>query len=100
MALGAALSLPCGATLPNRVAKAAMSEQLADRSGRPLPALVSLYRRWPASGAGLLITGNVAVEPSHLVEPYNVVVTGPSIPAGCARRQRPPGAAAQTCGCS
>lgn len=73
--LRAPLELSCGAVLPNRVAKAAMSEQLADRCGRPLPALISLYERWAMSGAGLLITGNVAVHPSHLVEPYNVVVT-------------------------
>ncbi|GAB7143943.1 hypothetical protein AWC22_23980 [Mycobacterium riyadhense] len=73
--LHAPLELPCGVVLPNRVAKVAMSEQLADRHGRPLPELVSLYRRWAASGAGLLITGNVAVQPTQLVEPYNVVVT-------------------------
>ncbi|SON58635.1 NADH oxidase [Mycobacterium simulans] len=78
--LHAPLELPCGVVLPNRVAKAAMSEQLADRQGRPLPALVALYQRWAASGAGLLITGNVAVQPSQLVEPYNVVVTADDDP--------------------
>jgi 2,4-dienoyl-CoA reductase-like NADH-dependent reductase (Old Yellow Enzyme family) len=69
------LTLPCGATLPNRIAKAAMSEQLADRRGRPLPSLISLYKRWAPSGAGLLITGNVAIDAEHLIEPYNVVAS-------------------------
>lgn len=68
------LTLPCGAVLPNRIAKAGMSEQLADRRGRPTVALSAVYRRWAAGGAGLLITGNVVVDHSQLVEPYNVVV--------------------------
>jgi 2,4-dienoyl-CoA reductase-like NADH-dependent reductase (Old Yellow Enzyme family) len=50
MGLTAPLALPSGATLPNRVAKAAMNEQLADRSGRPLPSLISVYRQWAQSG--------------------------------------------------
>jgi 2,4-dienoyl-CoA reductase-like NADH-dependent reductase (Old Yellow Enzyme family) len=75
MELNAPLTLPCAATLPNRVAKAAMSEQLADRSGRPLQSLISLYRRWARGRAGLLITGNVAVDAAHLIEPYNVVAS-------------------------
>ena len=52
-----------------------MSEQLADRSGRPLQPLISLYRRWARGRAGLLITGNVAVDAAHLIEPYNVVAS-------------------------
>jgi 2,4-dienoyl-CoA reductase-like NADH-dependent reductase (Old Yellow Enzyme family) len=80
MDLGAPLTLPCGATLPNRVAKAAMSEQLADRGGRPLPSLTSLYKRWAHSGAGLLITGNVAIDAAHLIEPYNVVASETLVP--------------------
>ncbi|MBX3188646.1 MAG: NADH:flavin oxidoreductase/NADH oxidase family protein [Labilithrix sp.] len=56
------LALPCGAALPNRIAKAAMSEVLADRdTGAPTDALVELYARWGRSGAGLLLTGNVMV---------------------------------------
>jgi 2,4-dienoyl-CoA reductase-like NADH-dependent reductase (Old Yellow Enzyme family) len=75
MELNAPLTLPCAATLPNRAAKAAMSEQLADRSGRPPQSLISLYRRWARGRAGLLITGNVAVDAAHLIEPYNVVAS-------------------------
>lgn len=73
-AVARTLTLPCGVVLPNRIAKAGMSEQLADRCGRPTTALSHLYSRWAQSGAGLLITGNVVVDHSQLVEPYNVVI--------------------------
>lgn len=66
--------LPCGQQLGNRLAKAAMSEQLGDRRNRPTVALERLYQRWGRGGAGLLITGNVMVDRDHLGEPYNVVI--------------------------
>ncbi|HET6875488.1 MAG TPA: NADH:flavin oxidoreductase/NADH oxidase family protein [Acidimicrobiales bacterium] len=56
--------------------KAAMSEQLGDRAGRPTAALIKLYTRWAQGGAGLLVTGNVIVDRSQPVEPYNVVIDG------------------------
>jgi 2,4-dienoyl-CoA reductase-like NADH-dependent reductase (Old Yellow Enzyme family) len=68
------LCLPCGAVLPNRIAKVAMSEQLGTRRGQPTRALVRLYQRWAAGAAGLLITGNVMVDRATVTEPYNVVV--------------------------
>ena len=68
------LTLPCGAVLPNRLAKAAMSEQLADRSNRPTDALARLYTRWAAGGCGLLLTGNVMIDARALGEPRDVVV--------------------------
>jgi len=68
------LRLPCGVTLPNRVAKAALSEQLSDRNNRPTADIVRLYERWGRSGAGMLLTGNVMVDPRALEEPRNVVV--------------------------
>lgn len=67
------LPLPCGATLPNRLGKSAMSEDLSDAAHQPGAALKRLYTRWGASGAGLLITGNVMVDPDHLGEHHNVV---------------------------
>ncbi|MPY84711.1 MAG: NADH:flavin oxidoreductase [Actinophytocola sp.] len=66
--------LPCGATLPNRIAKSALSEGLGDRRNSPTPRLRRLYERWSSSGAGLLITGNVMVDHRHIGEPGNVVV--------------------------
>ena len=73
--LAAPLRLPSGATLPNRLAKAAMSEILGDRAtGAPTDALVRLYERWGRGGAGLLITGHVIVDPGGLGEVGNVVI--------------------------
>jgi 2,4-dienoyl-CoA reductase-like NADH-dependent reductase (Old Yellow Enzyme family) len=68
------LRLPCGATLPNRVAKAAMTEGLAGADGTANPRHSRLYRRWAAGGAGLLVTGNVMVDWRWLERPGNVVV--------------------------
>lgn len=68
------LALPCGAVLPNRIAKAAMSEQLGDRSNRPTQRLDRLYERWGRGGSGLVITGNVMVDREHVGEPRNVVI--------------------------
>lgn len=68
------LRLPCGAVLPNRLAKAALSEQLGDRQNRPTDDLTRLYARWAAGGAGLLLTGNVMVDARALGEPRNVVL--------------------------
>ncbi|KZB87611.1 NADH:flavin oxidoreductase/NADH oxidase family protein [Amycolatopsis regifaucium] len=72
--LAAPLTLRCGAILPNRLAKAALSEQLGDRRNRPTPELAELYRTWSRGGAGTLITGNVMVDPTALGEPRNVAV--------------------------
>jgi 2,4-dienoyl-CoA reductase-like NADH-dependent reductase (Old Yellow Enzyme family) len=68
------MTLRCGQTLGNRLAKAAMTEGLAEPHGRPTPQLNRLYERWGASGCGLLITGNVQVDPDHLERPGNVVI--------------------------
>jgi 2,4-dienoyl-CoA reductase-like NADH-dependent reductase (Old Yellow Enzyme family) len=72
--LAASLPLPCGAVLPNRIAKAAMSEGLADVENHSTPRLETLYRRWGQSGAGLLLSGNVQVDRMHLERPVNVVL--------------------------
>lgn len=74
MMLAKPLELPCGAVLPNRVAKAAMSEQLATLSGSPTRAHLRLYEKWAGSGCGLVITGNVIVDRGAVSEPRQVVV--------------------------
>jgi 2,4-dienoyl-CoA reductase-like NADH-dependent reductase (Old Yellow Enzyme family) len=66
--------LPCGATLTNRVAKAAMTEGLATPDGMPTPELERLYRLWSHGGCGMLLTGNVQVDRDHLERPGNVVI--------------------------
>ncbi len=72
--LGRSLTLPCGAVLPNRIAKSAMTEGLSDASGRANERHARLYRRWSRGGAGLLVTGNVMVDWRYLERPGNVVV--------------------------
>jgi 2,4-dienoyl-CoA reductase-like NADH-dependent reductase (Old Yellow Enzyme family) len=66
--------LRCGAVLPHRLAKSALSEQLGDRRNAPTRELVHLYRTWAQGGAGLLVTGNVMVDPAALGEPRNVAL--------------------------
>lgn len=68
------LYLPNGSALRNRLAKAAMSETLGTYHNHPTVKLVELYRRWSASGIGLLITGNVMIDRRALGEPGNVVI--------------------------
>jgi 2,4-dienoyl-CoA reductase-like NADH-dependent reductase (Old Yellow Enzyme family) len=68
------LKLPCGVILPNRLAKAAMTEGLATRSGVPTPELERLYRMWSEGGAGMLLSGNIQVDADHLERPGNVVI--------------------------
>lgn len=72
--LGSPYSLPCGVIVPNRIIKAAMTEQMATADNRPTPELVRLYERWGRGGAGALITGNVMVDRRALEGPRNVVV--------------------------
>jgi len=79
------LDLPCGATLSNRLAKAAMSEGLADSGNHSTPRLETLYRRWAGSGAGLLLSGNIQVDRRHLERPNNVVIDDDSGRAQLAR---------------
>lgn len=74
--LETAVDLPCGVAIPNQLAKAAMTEGLADPYHRATPALNQLYRRWSTGGIGLNITGNVQVDITHLERPGNVVIDG------------------------
>lgn len=71
------IKLPCGAVLKNRIAKAAMTEGLADPLNRATARHAALYRRWAEGGAGLLITGNVMVDRRYLERPGNVAIDGP-----------------------
>lgn len=51
-----------------------MTEGLADVQGRPTRELIKLYDLWSASGAGLLIGGNAAVDARHLERPGNIIM--------------------------
>ena len=72
--LFAPLNLRSGLVLHNRIAKAAMEENMAGREQLPDQRLLSLYRRWGNGGAGLLITGNVMVHAQALTGPGGVVL--------------------------
>ena len=74
--LSQTLTLPCGAVLPNRLAKAAMTEGLATSEGVPTPELERLYGLWSDGGAGMLLTGNIQIDRHHLERPGNVIIDG------------------------
>src|SRR5687768_6725618 len=73
-ALTQPLTLANGTVLPNRIAKAALSECLSSPGFAPGDEIKTLYRRWANNGQGLTITGNVMVDQRHIGEPGNVVV--------------------------
>ncbi|WP_322072053.1 NADH:flavin oxidoreductase/NADH oxidase family protein [Paraburkholderia bannensis] len=68
------LALPNGSTIPNRIAKAAMEENMADAHHAPSAQLMRLYQSWAEGGAGLLITGNVMVDSRAMTGPGGVVL--------------------------
>ncbi|MFO7787990.1 MAG: NADH:flavin oxidoreductase/NADH oxidase family protein [Halospina sp.] len=72
--LDSPLTLPCGAVIPNRLAKAAMTEGLADSELHATERHQCLYGRWSDGGAGLLITGNVMIDRTVLERPGNVAI--------------------------
>ncbi len=68
------LTLPNGAVIPNRLAKAAMEENMADGDHAPSDELLRLYQRWADGGVGLMITGNVMVDRRAMTGPGGVVL--------------------------
>jgi 2,4-dienoyl-CoA reductase-like NADH-dependent reductase (Old Yellow Enzyme family) len=70
------LRLPCGAVLKNRLAKAAMTEGLADAQNRVTEQHYTLYRRWARNGLGLMLTGNVHGDRRQLERPGNIAIDG------------------------
>lgn len=69
-----ALELPNGQTIGNRIAKAAMDEDLADADQAPDDALFRLYQAWAEGEAGLLLTGNVMIDRRAMTGPGGVVL--------------------------
>ncbi|MBC9248358.1 NADH:flavin oxidoreductase/NADH oxidase family protein [Paracoccus sp. 11-3] len=70
------LTLPNGQVIPNRIAKAAMEENMADARHLPGAALLGLYRQWGAGGVGMILTGNVMVAADAVTGPGGVVLDG------------------------
>lgn len=78
----------------NRFLKGAMTERLSSWSptdlsarGIPSPELINLYNRWGEGGIGLILTGNIMVDPDHLeaagnpIIPRNAPFSGPRFEA-------------------
>lgn len=62
-------------TAKNRFFKSAMSEVLATiGEGLPNRQHLEVYRRWAEGGTGIIVSGNVMIDPSALGEPGNVVL--------------------------
>lgn len=78
MLLQKPLKLKCGLEVKGRVAKAAMTEGLADEFGRATQQLEVLYSQWSkGQNAGhLLITGNIVVDRRYVERPGNVCIDG------------------------
>lgn len=68
------LTLPNGTTIPNRLAKAAMEENMADCEQAPSTDLFNLYQSWSKGGVGLIISGNVMVDSRAMTGPGGVVL--------------------------
>ena len=68
------LTLPNGSILPNRIAKAAMEENMAACGHLPGDSIINLYKQWSSGGAGLLITGNVMIDHSAMTGPGGIVL--------------------------
>jgi 2,4-dienoyl-CoA reductase-like NADH-dependent reductase (Old Yellow Enzyme family) len=68
------LTLPNGTVIPNRIAKAAMEENMANAEHAPSAALMQLYQAWADGGAGLILTGNVMIDRSAMTGPGGVVL--------------------------
>lgn len=68
------LVFPNGSHIPNRIAKAAMEENMADLNHAPSEELMRLYQAWADGGVGLIITGNVMVDRRAMTGPGGVVL--------------------------
>jgi 2,4-dienoyl-CoA reductase-like NADH-dependent reductase (Old Yellow Enzyme family) len=68
------LTLPNGSVIANRIAKAAMEENMADADQAPSQQLMRLYQSWADGEAGLILTGNVMVDGRAVTGPGGVVL--------------------------
>ena len=76
------LTLPNGQSIPNRLCKAAMEENMADAGQVPGQALVNLYQQWADGGVGLILTGNVMVAPDAMTGPGGVYLGAETLAQG------------------
>ncbi|OCF33325.1 NADH:flavin oxidoreductase/NADH oxidase [Kwoniella heveanensis BCC8398] len=69
------LTLPNGVVVPNRLVKAAMAEGIGLGGGPPRAGHFELYRRWANGGWGMILSGNVQIDPRHLASPHDLTIT-------------------------
>lgn len=69
-----ALQLPNGQVISNRIAKAAMEENMADLNQAPSRELKQLYTTWAEGEPGLLLTGNVMIDRRAMTGPGGVAL--------------------------
>ncbi|CAO1618078.1 unnamed protein product [Sympodiomycopsis kandeliae] len=71
--LASPVTLPCGRVVPNRLVKAPMEElQGPFGGGAPPKPLLELYKAWAEGNWGMIITGNIAIDETHLGTPFDV----------------------------
>ncbi len=72
--LNTPFTLPCGAVLSNRIAKAALTERMAKANHLPDQRHHRLYEHWAKNGAGMILSGNILVDKRYLESAGNIVV--------------------------
>ncbi len=74
------LTLPNGVVVQNRLCKAAMEENMAEAGQVPGGALINLYTAWSNAaaasdaGPGIVLSGNVMINPTAMTGPGGVVL--------------------------
>lgn len=81
------LTLQSGRTLSNRLCKAAMEENLAEAGQIPGEALFNLYSAWAKGGPGMILTGNVMIDPTAMTGPGGVILEQGSLAEEAARER-------------
>lgn len=76
--LAQSITLPCGTTLKNRIAKSAMSDSLGDGTGNPTDDQIRLYERWAKGGLALSIIGEVQGTHHFAEKPGNLILNSQS----------------------
>ncbi|ULT87308.1 hypothetical protein L3Y34_006833 [Caenorhabditis briggsae] len=79
--LGEKLKFPNGRTAANRFMKAAMTERLSTydpqnpkKHGLPTKEILNIYDKWGRGEYGMIITGNVVVDPTNLEAIGNAII--------------------------
>ena len=87
------LTLPNGVTVQNRLCKAAMEENMAEAEQVPGGALINLYTAWANAaaeadaGPGIILSGNVMVDPTAMTGPGGVVLEADTLANDTLRAQ-------------